>query len=1549
MAGGKEPSSTSSTNKRESLYRTVYLMDGDRNKHQEDLPPSFHEAADAGAPPRRGWCGRASGTFADNELKSAKYTFVNPFSPHFFIWKNLWEQFHRMANVYFLFMCAIMQVPGVSPIGRFTFLAVFLGVLTASMVKAVVEDMRRHADDREKRARPTQVLRGDVWETVTWADVATGDVVRVAIGQGEDGKDRAAAEEDEGVAFPCDLILVATPDPQGLVYIATMDLDGETNLKPKEVIDWSDCSFAQEHLARVADEDEAQAAIRRHCLDANSAEEVLSGGSVYCKGPSKSLSSFDGLLRPRTGGEIFCQFGSFLPRGAKLRQVSECVGVAVYTGLDTRLGRNMSISRAKQSTMEHLTNIRLCFIVLLQLVMCLISSIGFVVWMKDHGSGQGWYLDRSSYDPGEGAKSFLTFFVLYGNLIPISMYVSMEMTKLVQGYFLSNDLAMYDASKDLRCTVKSTDITEELGQVEHVFSDKTGTLTQNIMQFLKYSVDGVLYGQGLTSIGLAAKAAVDVTGDGGEGSSPHHPSSALDTRPDYVKNSPHWPFFDPLIQERGNDLVDEAPVRRPLWGPPKGSSESQPGLPGYGFRQYREQRRFWEVMALCHTVLPKRGGGLRAEGKPGTHVGVLEGESPDEKAFVAAAGELGMAVTRGDTLQTTLAVDKHLVPDAELALSEVDGPHVYERWERLLTLPFDSTRKCMSVIVREPPRPGVEKRAIHLMTKGADSAIEPRLSCLPSTDRRGPGLPQAVEEYLGGSAQGDEELCERYSFMREKLYSIWRKARGVEFAVAPVNEYQEEVVVQIARGLEELSAMRAADGSKLAEKWPESLRRLRQEAGSDWSAAIAGDVIQMYQTHWLLHEASPAEPDRGGGRSTAHVSQELAEEALRVMWVARRRLSQTFWDQWSATYVAVNKITNDQERTRQLKRLSEDMEASLELCGLSAIEDKLQDRVPEVIQALRDAGVRVWMITGDKPNTAENIALACRLFDSTLEGEMIRLEASADKLEVGIAKGSRRTGGVTVTRTRDDGEIGPASVLEVAHKAALAKIEADTEYAVLVTSAALTLIWEDGPEERRMGFRARFRSALRDDPTGGATDEDEPPVQMLYEILNSAKAVVVARATPDQKKQMVRLIKERNPWAVTLAIGDGANDVSMIQAASIGVGIQGEEGGQAAAQADFAIGQFKFLHRLLFVHGRWNYRRLAVFCNYFFYKNAVLSLTLFFYNFFNGFSGQSLFDRSVLMGFNVFWASWPVIIYAMFDRDVVNTDNITDFPLLYKHSLLNGDYTGLRTLQWYLNAFFHAAVCLFLPLITSFLGDYLGESGDGRDYGMYHLGVLVYTNLVTVITLKLGIHVNTWTWVVHFFFWGCYGTWPAFLPLYGDTGFAEVTQELYYMRNSFWDAVTWSNFWLILFLCVVVCLVRDAVWQYATYNVVPLYGPKEVESRMQSWKRFSRSDDCKRLVTMREHDSSGSGVSLHKILQMLDARTGKRCYCCRAASYLPPWELVPGVRPPYGEHSDHPQFNQLLDEKGYGRYCSKGEWLCCCSDRCGLSQLDHGPLGCGMA
>ncbi|NXK87120.1 AT10B ATPase, partial [Formicarius rufipectus] len=171
--------------------------------------------------------------------------------------------------------------------------------------------------------------------------------------------------------------------------------------------------------------------------------------------------------------------------------------------------------------------------------------------------------------------------------------------------------------------------------------------------------------------------------------------------------------------------------------------------------------------------------------------------------------------------------------------------------------------------------------------------------------------------------------------------------------------------------------------------------------------------------------------------------------------------------------------------------------------------------------------------------------------------------------------------------------------------------------------------------------------------------------EALVALARRCRSVLCCRCTPGQKGTVVRMLRGRLR-ATTLAIGDGANDVSMIQAADVGIGISGQEGMQAVMASDFAISRFKHLKKLLLVHGHWCYARLAKMVIYFFYKNVSYVNLLFWYQFFCGFSGSTMIDYWQMIFFNLFFTSVPPILFGVLDKDV-SVETLLGLPELYKN------------------------------------------------------------------------------------------------------------------------------------------------------------------------------------------------------------------------------------------------------------------------------------------
>ncbi|XP_026524671.1 probable phospholipid-transporting ATPase IH [Notechis scutatus] len=953
--------------------------------------------------------------------------------------------------------------------------------------------------------------------------------------------DIVMVKEDE--TFPCDLILLSSNRSDGTCFVTTASLDGESSHKTY---------YAVQDTKALQDEQDID---KLHA-------------TIECEQPQPDLYKFVGRINiyHETNEPIARPLGSenVLLRGATLKNTEKIFGVAIYTGMETKMALNYQSKSQKRSAVEKSMNAFLIVYLCILISKSLINTILKYVWQLGQYRDEPWYNRKTESERKRNVfitafTDFLSFMVLFNYIIPVSMYVTVEMQKFLGSYFLTWDEEMFDEETGEGPLVNTSDLNEELGQVEYVFTDKTGTLTENNMEFIECCIEGHIY-------------------------------------------IPHVICNGQILHDSaGIDMIDSSP----------------------GGNGKDREELFFRALCLCHTVQVKEDDTVDGEkkGQLSGKSSVYISSSPDEVALVEGIQRLGYTYLRlKDNFMEILNRENDI-----------------ERFELLEILSFDSVRRRMSVIVKSA------KGEIFLFCKGADSSIFPRV-------KEGK-IEQIRSRVERNAVEGLRTLCVAYKKFTYEEYEI--------------------------------------------------------------------------------------------------VEKQLQEAKLAL-----------------------------QDREKKLAEAYEKIEHGLILLGATAVEDRLQEKAADTIEALQKAGIKVWVLTGDKMETAAAACYACKLFRrNTQILELTTKKIEEQNLHDVLFELSKTVLKHSGSLTRD------------IYSGLSAEMQ---DYGLIIDGAALSLIMKP----REDGSSGNYR-------------------EIFLEICRNCSAVLCCRMAPLQKAQIVKLIKWSKEHPITLAIGDGANDVSMILEAHVGIGIIGKEGRQAARNSDYAIPKFKHLKKMLLIHGHFYYVRISELVQYFFYKNVCFIFPQFLYQFFCGFSQQPLYDTAYLTLYNISFTSLPILLYSLMEQHV-SSETLKRNPILYRDVAKNAHLRWQVFIYWTFLGVFDAVVFFFGAY---FLFDNSTMTSNGQMFGNWTFGTLVFTVLVFTVTLKLALDTHHWTWINHFVIWGSLLFYIVFSLLWGGIIWPFLNyQRMYYI---FLQMLSTGPAWLGIIMLIIVSLLPDVLKKVLCQQIWP--------------------------------------------------------------------------------------------------------------------------------
>uniref|UniRef100_A0A4W2IDE0 Phospholipid-transporting ATPase n=1 Tax=Bos indicus x Bos taurus TaxID=30522 RepID=A0A4W2IDE0_BOBOX len=1239
--------------------------------------------------------------YSSNRICTTKYTLFT------FLPRNLLEQFHRWANLYFLFLVILNWIPTLEVFHREITMLPLAIVLFIIMVKDGMEDFRRYRFDRQINCSNIQIYEWKEQSYVQkcWKDVHVGDFIQMQCNE----------------IIPADILFLFSSDPSGVCHLETANLDGETNLKQRRVVkgfSQQEVQFQPEHFHNT----------------------------IVCEKPNNHLNKFKGYMehpdQTRTG------FGSesLLLRGCTIRNTEVAVGIVIYAGHETKAMLNNSGPRYKRSKIERRMNRDIFSCIGILFLMCLIGAVG-------HGLWNGTFTEHPPFDVPDakgnhlplalgGFYMFLTMIILLQILIPISLYVSIELVKLGQVFFLHNDLDLYDEETDLSIQCRALNITEDLGQIQYIFSDKTGTLTENKMVFRRCTIMGHEY-------------------------SHQENAKRLETPKELDSDSEEWTQYRCL----------SFPARRDQ-GPAtmRGQGGSQPLRRSQSARVPIQSHSRQRSMGRCEISQPSVAFSSSIEKDVTPDKNLLskvrdaalwletlsDGRPPKPSlATASSVADFFLALTICNSVMvstTTEPRQRVTMPPSTKALG-TSLEKIQQLFHRLklssLSQSFSSTAPSdtdlgESLGANIPTTDSEERDDGSVCSGGYSTDGGYKSSTWEQGDILGAGPRASLEEVLQAPALSlaGPELC--YEAESPDEAALVHAARAYSFTL--VSRTPEQVTVRLPQGTcLTFAVLCTLEFDSVRKRMSVVVRHPLTGEIVVYTKGADCVIMDLLEDPACMSDTDVEKKMRKIRARTQRHLDLYARDGLRTLCIAKKVLSEEDFRRWASFRRQAEASLNN--RDELLLETAQHLENQLTLLGATGIEDRLQEGVPDTIAALREAGIQLWVLTGDKQETAVNIAYACRLLDQT-----------------------------------------------------------DTVYSINTESqetcdSILNLALEEGKLEEK-----------------------------FLELTQYCRSVLCCRSTPLQKSMLVKLVRERLR-AMTLSIGDGANDVSMIQAADIGIGISGQEGMQAVMSSDFAISRFRHLKKLLLVHGHWCYSRLARMVVYYFYKNVCYVNLLFWYQFFCGFSGSTMIDYWQLIFFNLFFTSLPPLVFGVLDKDI-SMETLLALPELYKSGQNSECYNLLTFWISMADAFYQSLVCFFIPYLTY----------KDSDIDVFTFGTPINTISLATILLHQAMEMKTWT-TIH----GLVLAGSFLMYFVVSLAYNAICVTCNSPTNPYWvmeGQLSDPTFYLVCFLTPAVALLPRYIFLtlQGTYGKSPILRAQKIdklpvdkrELEIQSWRSHQR-------------------------------------------------------------------------------------------------------------
>ncbi len=1199
-----------------------------------------------------------------NKISTTKYNIIT------FIPKSLIIQFIKLSNVYFLFTAIIQSIKIISPLTSFSAILPLIFVLLVSMIRELFEDLQRLKYDNLNNNEIIYVYDEKEKKFIEKKSekILIGEILLIK----------------ENKTVPCDMIILDSNLNEGFCYVETSNLDGEKKLKNKICNNLTYGIFGGKKKLNFLD-------IIYNDYNKHLNENIK--GYCECDLPNTELNKLSGKVELNVSKNNQINFpltiNQMILKGSIIKNTGWVVGFAIYIGSNNKIIMNSKKPRIKLSLIEKKMNKLLIFIFIFLMFLCCLSSILYKIYYNKH---KKFYFEFIKFDYSIKTESFLvffTYFLLLNTLIPISLMITLEFVKFLLGMFMKWDCDLYSFKKKYFCGAKTVSIIEELGNVNFIFSDKTGTLTCNKMQFRFGIIGNKLY-EYIDNCIM-------------ENNSLFFENYNINDLNTYnfnnIINSIKFgkKFFSNLLSENKQFLNDPTLCN--------GISESLNNIEKNEefFIDILTIKEFWLACALTHECV--------IEKKKDNYF--YTGISPDDVELVKTARDQGFTLMNSNVNERKVKIGKNYIKTFEL----------------LHVLHFSSERKRMSIILKD-----IENDKIILYCKGADCEIKNRLNYNMKKSKIKKYIEDKINEF---SQKGFRTLMIAYKFIEKEFYQKWhRKLKNSEMNLINKNKLVDLCYDDVENNLTLLGATVVED--KLQDDVPETIKEIRMSGIKMWvltgdkidtaeNIAKSCNLIDNFNKIFRIKMNDENYKDEiYENKSILKFFNEFNEFILE-----EKKKEEIIYKNINLNYSNLNIDINKHFFNKNLSN------SSCENSSFNMLNNNNNNNNNINFNNYKINNVNIINYENNNNNNNNN------------------KNNNKNNININININNNENNNNNNNNNEND-KINNSNGIKK-EKNSLKKLNSFKKSLLKNIS-----IYNNKNDEEKIknyyetgmiNFKKKFPifCIIIESPILSKIFQNRLLTKDFLSIAVLANTVICCRVSPLQKSNVIKEIKNYDKKIITLAIGDGGNDVSMINEANIGIGIFGEEGMSAVKASDFSIGEFKFLRRLLFFHGRNNNNRIGQLIVYFFYKNFVFSISQILFGFFCFMSGQTILDDWLITGFNLVFTSLPLAIQALTDFDVLESDSKECkklMPYLYRESRDVNRNFNFYKICFNLTKGLIISVFCFYSIIFADYGTTFNKNGD---YGtLWFVSIKVYTMILFNVSVNLCLNVRFFVWFFPF-------------------------------------------------------------------------------------------------------------------------------------------------------------------------------------------------------